>query len=107
MGNIYPDLTVDPDSPGALNFTAADVAFAKVVAAGFSPYIRLGNSGNDEGMHHWGSPNTTAQLPNIVKAMVKIVERYCDASRWAFPAEYIEVWNEPNQPGSWDPQGPG
>ena len=64
-------------------------------------------TGNDEGMHHWGSPNTTAQLPNIVKAMVKIVGRYCDASRWAFPAEYIEVWNEPNQPGSWDPQGPG
>ena len=91
VGHIYPDLTVDPDSPGALNFTASDAAFQLVNDAGFSPYIRLGNSGNAEGMHHWGSPNSTDQLPNIVKAMVKIVQRYSNSSQWSHPARYIEM----------------
>ena len=108
IGNIYPDLAVPPSLPSATNFTLADAAFAEIVDSGFTPYLRLGNSGgqqvgSDNHPDRWGSPNTTAQLQNLVDAMVLIVGHYSNATRWALPVTHVEVWNEPNEPGFWQP----
>jgi hypothetical protein len=108
IGQIYPDLTKDPTVSGSLNFTAADNAFAAIVANGFTPFLRLGNGGgqqpgSDWHPDQWGSPNSTVQLEHIVQAMVAIVARYTNTSRWELPATHVEVWNEPNEPGFWNP----
>ena len=108
IGNIYPDLSVPPSLPSATNFTLADAAFSEIVDNGFTPYFRLGNSGgqqagSDYHPDNWGSPNTTAQLQNLVDAMVLIVGRYSNATRWDLPLAHVEIWNEPNEPGFWQP----
>ncbi len=108
IGNIYPDLSVPPSLPSATNFTLADAAFSEIVDAGFTPYFRLGNSGgqqagSDYHPDKWGSPNSTTQLHNLVDAMVLIVARYSNATRWNLPLTHVEIWNEPNEPGFWQP----
>ena len=108
IAHIFPDLSKDPTSSGSMNFTLADEAFAVIVNNGFTPFLRLGNSGGQQPgatwfPDVWGAPNSTAQIDNIVNAMVRIVGRYTDHSRWALPSTHIEVWNEPNEPGFWNP----
>lgn len=95
IAQIYPDLA-SSDPATSMNFTLADEAFAAIVDNGFTPFLRLGNSGgqqpgSDWSPDRWGSPNTTAQIEHIVEAMVRIVGRYTNASRWALPATHIEV----------------
>ena len=108
IGNIYPDISKDPHLASAMNFTLADEAFAAIVDNGFTPFLRLGNSGGQQPgstwfPDRWGAPNSSAQIPNIVEAMVRIVGRYTNRSLWALPSTHVEVWNEPNEPGFWNP----
>ena len=106
IAHIYPDLSQDPAT--SMNFTLADEAFANIVDNGFTPFLRLGNSGGQQPGASWvpdvwGAPNSTDQIANIVEAMVRIVGRYTNRSLWALPSTHVEVWNEPNEPGFWNP----
>lgn len=91
---IFPDPARDPDDPAAYNFTAGDVIFAAILAAGQAPYFRLGVS--------WLPAAWSLSPPPALFSRVAVhtVQHYNDAA-WVggFAGKRVafwEVWNEPD-----------
>lgn len=87
MSVIYPDRSKNPALAASYNFTDSDKAFDAIIAGGFEPYLRIGDS--------WDNvmpPATEAERANWAAAAAYVVGHF--RSRGAF--SYVEIWNEPD-----------
>ncbi|NOY98871.1 MAG: alpha/beta hydrolase fold domain-containing protein [Chloroflexi bacterium] len=99
MAVMYPDQNADPSDPASYDFSASDEVFRAILAGGFEPYLRLGDSWNVRGLERRAPVNPG----NWVRAAVEVVRRYDGMSRQAgVPLRYVEIWNEPNLKQFWD-----
>ncbi len=103
MSVLYPDQDADPSDPASYDFAASDEVFRAILAGGFEPYLRLGDSW---GMGR-GFPPLRRRAPsrpsNWVRAAVEVVRHYrVMAARAGVPLRYVEVWNEPDNRHFWD-----
>ncbi len=103
MHVMYPDQDADPADPASYDFAASDEVFRAILAGGFEPYLRLGDSW---GMGR-GYPPIRRRAPtnpsNWVRAAVEVVRHYrALAAEAGVPLRYVEVWNEPGNRQFWD-----
>ena len=99
MATMYPDQNADPHDPASYDFAASDEVFRAILAGGFEPYLRLGDSWNVRGLTQRAPTNPE----NWVRAAVEVVRHYDEISRQAgVPLRYVEIWNEPNFKQFWD-----
>ncbi len=99
MAVMYPDQNADPSDPASYDFSASDEVFRAILAGGFEPYLRIGDSWNVRGLERRAPLNPG----NWVRAAVEVVRRYDGMSRQAgVPLRYVEIWNEPNHKQFWD-----
>ncbi|MFQ5399430.1 MAG: hypothetical protein ACE5E7_07510 [Anaerolineae bacterium] len=95
MATLYPDPMADPADPPSYDFADSDEQFAAILAGGFEPYLRLGNSYNNS--------QAPANPENWVRAAVEVVGHYRQmAAAAAIPLRYVEIWNEPDNRHFWD-----
>ncbi len=99
MAIMYPDQNADPHDPASYDFDASDKVFRAILAGGFEPYLRLGDS--------WTVRGLTQRAPinpeNWARAAVEVVRHYDEISRQVgVPLRYVEIWNEPNFKQFWD-----
>ncbi len=98
MATIYPDQEADPHDPSSYNFAGSDAAFDAILAGGFEPYLRLGDS--------WRvrrERRAPTNPENWVQAAVEVVRHYHRrAAEAGIPLRYVEIWNEPNFKQFWD-----
>lgn len=94
MSVIFPNQDADPTKDSSYNWTASDVTFRQILAGGFEPYIRLGDS--------YGNSRPVTNPANWSVAAVTIIRRYSDATRWGRNAlRYVEIYNEPDNAKFW------
>jgi hypothetical protein len=68
IAHIYPDLSKDPAT--SMNFTLADEAFASIVSNGFTPFLRLGNSGGQQPGSQWEPDVWGGELGHLLPLLV-------------------------------------
>ncbi|MGE0040671.1 MAG: hypothetical protein AB7H88_19510 [Vicinamibacterales bacterium] len=100
MARMYPDRSRDPRAAASFDFSTPDGAeglssdetFASILAGGFEPYFRLGDSYNDV------TPPTPGELDNWAEAGVQVLRHYREGQWDGFASDfrYVEIWNEPN-----------
>lgn len=97
MAVMYPDRTRDPTDPTSYNFEASDAVFAAILAGGFEPYFRLGDSWNDV------TPPTPSERANWVQAAVEVIRHFREGQWDGFQSDfrYVEIWNEPDYSRLW------
>ncbi len=99
MAVMYPDQNADPTDPGSYDFSASDEIFRAILAGGFEPYLRLGDSWNVGGLTRRAPVNPA----NWVRAAVEVTRHYRQmASDAGIPLRYVEIWNEPDNKQFWD-----
>jgi len=99
MGGIYLDQNADPNNPTSYQFKESDRIFRAILAGGFEPYLRLGDSWNVRGLEERAPVN----LDNWIRAAVVVIRRYYEMSLQAGdPMRYVEIWNEPDNKQFWD-----
>ncbi len=129
---MFPDPSADPSDESNYEFEATDAVFRSIVDGNFRPMLRLGQSWkvgkaitnydvkaptgtllpdkptSYPGCDFW-SEGLAAGVDKAGPEMWKrIVGRYSDSERWgknALADGWVEIWNEPNMPGStmyWD-----
>lgn len=95
MHTIYPDETKDPSLETSYNFTGGDNLFSTILEKGFEIYFRLGNS--------YGESHAPTNFTNWKQAAVHVVEHYYNLAKNSGKAlQYVEIWNEPDNPHFWD-----
>lgn len=103
MATLYPSQAADPESPASYDFAASDAVFARIVAGGFEPLLRLGDSYSAAVGYPPAVPRRPTNPDGWVAAAVEVVRHYDDASRWGGrPLRYVEIWNEPDNGRFWD-----
>lgn len=100
MATLYPDQHADPSNLASYNFAESDVFFNAILAGGFEPYLRLGDSYNNGAGFPAANPRAPHNRPNWVRATVEVVRHY-DALA-AGRLRYVEIWNEPDNTQFWD-----
>ena len=103
MATMYPDQSADPHDPASYNFTESDRVFASILAGGFEPYLRLGDSWNNGRGYPPANPRAPTSPSNWAQAAVEVTRHYLDMSRQAgVEMRYVEIWNEPDGGKFWD-----
>lgn len=103
MATMYPDQSADPHDPASYNFTESDKVFAAILAGGFEPYLRLGDSWNNGRGYPAANPRAPTNPGNWAQAAVEVTRHYLDMSRQAgVQMRYVEIWNEPDGSKFWD-----
>ncbi len=100
MATLYPDQNADPTDPASYDFEASDRFFAAILAGGFEPYLRLGDSYNSVEGYPKADPRAPANPRNWVRAAVEVVRHYRGLSGGTL--RYVEIWNEPDNTQFWD-----
>ncbi len=100
MATLYPDQNADPADPSSYDFEASDRFFAAVLAGGFEPYLRLGDSYNATDGYPKAEPRAPTNPRNWVRAAVEVVRHYRDLAGGQL--RYVEIWNEPDNTQFWD-----
>ena len=98
MAMMYPDRRRDPSDPQAYDFQQSDKAWQAIIAGGFEPYLRLGDSYNN------ATPPANAQeRSNWVRAAVEVIRHYRQGQWNGFNTSfhYVEIWNEPDNLQFW------
>lgn len=100
MSTLYPDQNADPSSPSSYNFEASDRMFLAILAGGFEPYLRLGDSWNSGAQFPSPKARAPTNRANWTRAAVEVVRHYraLAGSR----LRYVEIWNEPDHRQFWD-----
>ncbi|MBN1991769.1 MAG: hypothetical protein JW953_03630 [Anaerolineae bacterium] len=107
MATIYPDQNADPLDPASYDFEASDQVFAAILAGGFEPYLRLGDSWHNAPSYPPADPRRPINPANWVQAAVEVVRHYNDPDLWGGShLRYVEIWNEPDHPQFWDGSPP-
>jgi len=73
MATIYPDQNADPSDPASYDFAASDEVFAAILAGGFEPYLRLGDSWNNAPRFPAADPRRPTNPGNWTRAAVEVV----------------------------------
>ena len=95
MSVIYPDTNADSKDRNSYRFASSDDVFNAILAGGFEPYLRLGNSYNNS--------SAPENLDNWAVAAVEVVRYYQNLALQAgIPLRYVEIWNEPDNRQFWD-----
>lgn len=103
MATMYPDQQADPTQAASYDFQASDEKYAAIVAGGFEPYLRLGDSWNNAPGYPPAHPRAPQRPDHWVQAAVEVVGHYNDPLRWgADPLRSVEIWNEPDGRKFWD-----
>jgi len=103
MATMYPDQSADPRDPASYNFTESDRVFAAILAGGFEPYLRLGDSWNNGRGYPPANPRAPTNPDTWAQAAVEVTRHYLDMSRQAgVEMRYVEIWNEPDGAKFWD-----
>jgi len=103
MATMYPNQNADPSNPASYDFTASDKVFEAILAGGFEPYLRLGDSWNNAPGYPPANPRRPINPTNWVRAAVEVVRHYKELSqRKGIPMRYVEIWNEPDNRRFWD-----
>lgn len=100
MATLYPDQSADPLDPASYDFAASDAFFKQILAGGFEPYLRLGDSYNATAGFPTASPRAPTNLRNWVSAAVEVVRHYRELANGRL--RYVEIWNEPDNTQFWD-----
>jgi hypothetical protein len=102
MATMFPDQNADPSNPSSYDFTESDKVFEAILAGGFEPYLRLGDSWRSG----FGFPKAELRAPskraNWVRAAVEVVRHYRRMAGSCL--RYVEIWNEPDLRQFWDAQ---
>jgi xylan 1,4-beta-xylosidase len=103
MATIYPDQRADPADPASYDFAASDRVFAAILAGGFEPYLRLGDSYNNAPGYPRAAPRRPINPEHWSRAAVAVVRHYqAMAEAAGRPLRYVEIWNEPDNRQFWD-----
>ena len=103
MATMYPDQSADPLDPASYNFTESDKVFSAILAGGFEPYLRLGDSWNNGRGYPPADPRAPTNPDNWAQAAVEVTRHYMEMSRQAgVQMRYVEIWNEPDGSKFWD-----
>lgn len=103
MATMYPDQSADPHDPASYNFTESDRVFAAILAGGFEPYLRLGDSWNNGKGYPPANPRAPTNPENWAQAAVEVTRHYLEMSHQAgIQMRYVEIWNEPDGSKFWD-----
>lgn len=86
------------DYKGAFDLTDTDYAatdrmLARIQGAGFEVYLRLGNS--------FGAGATQASPTEVANQAFSMLQRVQSRSAPGRPVQYVEIWNEPDNPEFW------
>lgn len=100
MATLYPDQDADPTDPASYDFTASDEVFQAILAGGFEPYLRLGDSYSARDGFPAADPRAPTNPRNWVRAAVEVVRHYRDLAGGSL--RYVEIWNEPDNQQFWD-----
>jgi len=95
---MYPDRTADPLLVQSYDFSRSDQVWRSIIAGGFEPYLRLGDSYNNS-----TPPANALERSNWVKASIEVLRHY-RTGRWNgfnTPFRYVEIWNEPDNAQFW------
>ncbi|MBL0088599.1 MAG: hypothetical protein IPP44_18820 [Ideonella sp.] len=106
MATLYPERSKDPSSQASFNFSgvqdstyqrSSDSVYAAILAGGFEPYFRLGDSWNNV------TPPSTTQLANWVQAAVQVLRHYREGQWNGYRSSFrfVEIWNEPDNEQFW------
>lgn len=103
MATMYPNQNADPYDPASYNFTESDKVFAAILAGGFEPYLRLGDSWNNGRGYPPANPRAPTNLDNWVQAAVEVTRHYRAMAQAAgVQMRNVEIWNEPDGSKFWD-----
>jgi hypothetical protein len=103
MTKMYPNQDADPRDPASYDFTESDRVFAAILAGGFEPYLRLGDSFSSGRGAPPISPRAPTNLDNWVQAAVEVTRHYrAMANQAGVKMRYVEIWNEPDNGKFWD-----
>ncbi len=103
MATMYPDQDADPLDPNSYDFTESDRVFAAILAGGFEPYLRLGDSWNNGRGYPAADPRAPTNPENWTRAAVEVTRHYLEMARQAgIEMRYVEIWNEPDGSKFWD-----
>lgn len=100
MATIYPDQRADPRQPSSFFFEDSDRFFDSIIAGGFEPYLRIGDSWNAAERYPRPRRRAPLQLDHWVEAVVTVVRHYEARSQGRL--RYVEIWNEPDVRVFWD-----
>lgn len=99
---IFPDMTADPDDPGAYNFQCTDEYIKAIYDAGTKVFYRLGESiENNPRFKRYTVP--PADFDKWAEVCCHIVAHYNEgwANGFHYGIKYWEIWNEPENPPMW------
>jgi hypothetical protein len=103
MATMYPDQNADPHDPASYDFTASDKVFSAILAGGFEPYLRLGDSWNNGRGYPAASPRAPTNPAHWAQAAVEVTRHYrAMAQEAGIQMRYVEIWNEPDGAKFWD-----
>lgn len=103
MATMYPSQSADPALAASYNFAESDKTYAAILNGGFTAYLRLGDSYSNLTGFPKASPRKPSNQDNWIKAAIEVIRHYNDGARWgAAKLNYIEIWNEPDNPDFWD-----
>lgn len=97
MATMYPNRATNPSQQSSYDFALADQHFGAIVAGGFEPFFRLGDSAG----------LTVTVLPtehaNWAAAAVEVIRHYTEGKWSGFNTTLggVEIWNEPDSTGFW------
>ena len=100
MATMYPDQNADPARPDSYNFAESDRVFAAILDGGFEPYLRLGDSWNNDPAFPKPKTRAPQNRANWVRAAVEVVRHYRRMA--GAKLRYVEIWNEPDNRQFWD-----
>lgn len=103
MATLFPTPSADPANPASYDFAKSDEVWAAILAGGFAPYLRLGDSYTNGAGYPPARPRKPRSTETWVKAAVEVVRHYTDPFRWGKSRlRDLEIWNEPDNATFWD-----
>ncbi len=95
---MYPVRTADPALAQSYDFASSDPVWRSIIAGGFEPYLRLGDSYSNS-----TPPANALERANWVKAAIEVLRHYRNGKWNGFytPFRYVEIWNEPDNNQFW------
>ncbi|HEC23173.1 MAG TPA: hypothetical protein ENI95_09670 [Chloroflexi bacterium] len=97
MATMYPDQSASPDDPASYDFEVSDEVFRAIIAGGFEPYFRLGDSWSNASDFPPADPRHPTEPDHWVRAAVEVVRHYNDPALWGGSyVRRVEIWNEPD-----------
>ena len=100
--SLFPNWRANANLPDSYNFHNSDRILNTMVRLGFTPFVRLGISGYDLKGKPYGKIASNPPDPRKWAVIAEHIVAH-DVGGWDhgyhLPIKYIEIWNEPGNPG--------